>query len=96
MGMIDNTPIGKLTYTMLLAFAEFEKSLTVERMNDGKEIARANNPDYREGRPKKFTKKQLDHAMELLKTHSYKEVESITGISRGTLTREKAKRSLEF
>lgn len=94
-GMIDNTPMGKLFYTMLLAFAEFEKALIVERMNNGKEVARANNPNFKEGRPKKYTKQQLELAMELLETHTYKEVTEMTGISRGTLCREKGKRNGE-
>lgn len=92
-GIIDNTPMGKLFYTMLLAIAEFEKALIVERMNDGKEVARANNPNFKEGRPKKFSRQQLDLAMELLETHSYKEVTEMTGISRGTLSREKQKQN---
>lgn len=96
MGMIDNTPMGKLTNTMLLAFAEFEKSLILERMNDGKAVAKANNPDFKEGRPKKFTKQQLEHAIELLKTKSYKEVMEMTGISITTLWREKNKKDKNF
>lgn len=93
MGTIDDTPIGKLTYTILLAFAEFEKSLIVDRMNEGKEVAKANNPDFKEGRHLKFSKQQLDHAMELLDKYTYNEVISMTGISRGTLWRERRKRN---
>lgn len=50
MGLIDNTPIGKLMVTMLLAFAEFERDVIVERTQTGKAIAKANNPEWREGR----------------------------------------------
>lgn len=50
MGLIDNTPTGKLMVTMLLAFAEFERDMIVERTMTGKAIAKANNPEYREGR----------------------------------------------
>lgn len=92
MGMIDNSPMGKLTYTMLLAFAEFEKSLILERMNDGKAVAKANNPNFKEGRPNKFTKQQLALAMELLETKTYKEVMEMTGISIATIWREKSKK----
>lgn len=91
MGMIDDTPMGKLTYTMLLAFAEFEKSLILDRMNEGKEIA-MQNPNYKAGRPKKFSKEKLNLAMDLLENHTYSEVEKMTGISRGTLVREHSKR----
>ena len=39
-GAIDNTPIGKLMRTMMLAFAEFERDLILERTQEGKKIAR--------------------------------------------------------
>ena len=92
MGLIENTPMGRLTVTNLLAFAEFERAMIVERTQEGKKIARL-NPDFREGRPKKFSKKQLEHGLELLKDNSYKQVEELTGISKSTLIR--AKRSLK-
>lgn len=53
MGLIDNTPTGRLMVTMLLAFAEFERDMIVERTANGKAIAREWNPDYREGRKEK-------------------------------------------
>ncbi|MHC5250548.1 hypothetical protein [Enterococcus sp. LJL90] len=49
------------------------------------------NPNFREGRPKKFSKDQLELALELLKQH--KTVSNKTGISVATLYREKAKRA---
>lgn len=90
MGMIEDSPIGKLILTIMLAFAEFERDLIIERTQEGKEIAKK-NPDYREGRPKKFKRKQIEHALELLEEHTYKEVEEITGISKSTLIRAKRK-----
>lgn len=50
MGIADNTPMGKLMVTMLLAFAEYERDMIIERLNDGKAEAKAKNPDYKEGR----------------------------------------------
>ena len=50
MGLIENSVTGRLLLNTLLAFAEFERDMIVERLNDGKEIAKANNPDYKEGR----------------------------------------------
>ena len=91
MGLIDNTPVGRFIMTILIAVAEFERDSIMERMNEGKAVARQKK-GYREGRPKKFSKKKLDSAMELLQTHSYRQVEEITGISRATLSRERAKR----
>ena len=40
MGLIDDTPTGRLMVTMLLAFAEFERDMIVERTTSGKAIAR--------------------------------------------------------
>lgn len=52
MGVLDNTPTGKLMYTIFLAFAEFERDMIVERTSEGKEIARL-DPNWSEGRRKK-------------------------------------------
>ena len=90
MGLLDNTPTGKLIRNILFAFAEFERDMIVERTQEGKSIAKQ-NPDFTEGRPKKFNQKQVNHALELLQDHSYKEVEQMTGISKSTLIRAKRK-----
>lgn len=50
MGKFDNTSLGKLTRTILLAFAEFERDIIVERTTAGKRYAREHNPNYREGK----------------------------------------------
>ena len=50
MGLIENSVTGRLLLNTLLAFAEFERDMIVERLNDGKEVAKAKNPDYKEGR----------------------------------------------
>ena len=92
MGLMDNTPTGKLIRNVMLAFAEFERDMIVERTQEGKAIAKQ-NPDFREGRPKKFSKIQINHAMELLEQYSYKQVEQMTGISKSTLIRNKKERS---
>lgn len=93
LGVIDNTPVGRLTYTILLSFAEFERNMIVERTRAGRELARQKD-GYIEGRPKKYSKTQLSLAMQLLENHSYKQVSSMTGISKSTLQREK-KRTVE-
>ncbi len=89
MGIIDDSPTGKLIRNIMLAFSEFERDMIIQRTREGKEIARK-NPNYRDGRPKKFTRIQIDHALELLQTHSYKQVAAMTGISKATLARAKA------
>ncbi|WP_046176755.1 recombinase family protein [Domibacillus indicus] len=90
MGLIENTPTGKLIFTILSGFAEFERDMIVERTQEGKAIARQRS-DFREGRPNKFTKAQILHALQLLETHSYKQVAEKTGISKSTLVRAKRK-----
>lgn len=91
MGLIENSPMGDLIITCLLAYSQFERSMIVERTSAGKEMAKK-SVDYKEGRPKKFTKKQISHALKLLETHSYKEVSLMTGISKSTLIRAKRER----
>ena len=49
MGLLDNTPTGKLIRNIMLAFAEFERDMIVERTQEGKAIAKL-NPEFREGR----------------------------------------------
>lgn len=89
MGLMDNTSVGKLIRSVMFAFAEFEKDMILERCQTGREIARQ-NPDYKEGRPKKFLPTQIKHAMCLLDSgNTYREVEAMTGISKSTLIRAK-------
>ena len=49
-GIIDTSPIGNFLVNTLLAVAELERSMILERMAAGKEIARTRH-GYREGRP---------------------------------------------
>ena len=85
-GIIDNSITGKLIRTIMFAFSEFERDMIIQRTQEGKQIAKM-NPNYREGRPKKYTIEQLSHAKELLKTNSYTQVAKMTGISKSTLIR---------
>lgn len=89
MGILDNTPTGKLIRMIFLAFAEFERDMIVERTQEGKQIARLRD-DFRDGRPKKYKKKQIEHALMLLDSgNTYRMVEEFTGISKSTLIRAK-------
>lgn len=88
MGVVEDTPIGRLTLTIMSGFAEFERDIIVERLAEGKARARAQGT-LKEGRPRKYTQQQIAHAMALLNEHSYTEVERLTGISKPTLTRYK-------
>ena len=89
MGVIDTSPTGKLIRNIMLSFSEFERDMIIQRTREGKAIARQ-NVNYHEGRPKKFTRAQINHALELLNTHSYKQVAEMTGISMATIGRAKA------
>ena len=94
-GLLENTTMGRFFLQTLLAVAEMERNLIIERTQEGKAIAKQRE-DFREGRPKKFTKKQIAHALELLEGGlSYREVSEQTGISPSTLTRAKQKREAE-
>ncbi|MCM3239605.1 recombinase family protein [Heyndrickxia oleronia] len=94
MGIIENTPTGRLIFTIFSTFAEFERDMIVERTQEGKMLAKQ-NPDFREGRPKKFSRQQINHALSLLENHSYKQVEDMTGISVSTLVRANKKKREE-
>lgn len=88
MGTISNKPMDKLMLNVLLAFAEFERDMIIERTQAGKAVARTKE-DFRDGRPKKYSKVQIEHALELLNNHSFTQVEQLTGISKSTLIRAK-------
>ncbi len=71
MGVMDNTPTGRLIRNIMLSFAEFERDMIVERTREGKAIARANGKKV-DGRPVKkidnlvfenFLKKQKEGLM---------------------------------
>lgn len=51
MGVVDDSPTGKLILGVMFAFAEFERDMIVQRTLEGKSVARLRE-DYREGRPK--------------------------------------------
>lgn len=89
MGLIENTLTGNLILTVMLAFAEYERGMIVERTQTGKAVARQ-DPNFRDGRPKKYTPEQLRLALDLLEQgKTYKQVTALTGISKSTLIRAK-------
>lgn len=93
-GLLEDTSMGRFFITTLLAVAEMERNMIIERTQEGKAIAKQ-NPNYREGRKPTYTKAQLDHAMKLKETHSFSQVEEATGISMSTLKREAKKRKAQ-
>ena len=81
MGVIDNTPTGKLMRTIMFAFAEFERDMIVQRTAEGKAVARKNNPNYKEGRKTKPWDAELFRAVH-------------DSVERGKLTVTEASRKL--
>ena len=87
MGLIENTLTGNLMLTVMLAFAEYERGTIVERTQTGKAVARQ-DPNFKDGRPKKFTPEQIDLALSLLaQGKTYRQITNMTGISKSTLIR---------
>jgi len=50
-GIINDTPSGKFMLNIFMSFAEFERDSIVERTSDGKEIKKATDPNFVDGRP---------------------------------------------
>ena len=85
-GKSEGPAMEQIFLKTLQAAMELNRITIVERMADGKARAKLNE-DYREGRPKKYTEKELNHAISMLTDHSYTQVETLTGISKSTLVR---------
>ena len=85
LGVLSNSSVNTLMRNVLLAFAQFERDMIVERTTEGKAICRENNPEWREGRKsveipefEKFLEKQKRGEM------SVKECCTLLNISRST------------
>ena len=87
MGEVDERPQGRLMLHILLAFAEFERDMIVERTQAGKAIART-KAGFREGRPP-ISKARKEAAINMILNDgvSYTEASMAVGISRSTLVR---------
>ncbi|MGO4970487.1 recombinase family protein [[Clostridium] aminophilum] len=89
LGILSNDSVNTLLRNVLLSFAQFERDMIVQRTQEGKQMARLTNPEFKEGRPRKWDDEQIGHALTLLKDHSYTQVTKLTGISKATLCRMK-------
>ena len=89
MGMLDNSSVGKLVRTVLLAVAEMERDMIVDRTQEGKRYAKRHNPNYREGRPRRKITPHYQAIYNYLKEHSYTETEDAFNVSRSTVYRIK-------
>ena len=67
LGVLNNSSMNTLLRNVLLAFAQFERDMIVERTTEGKAICRETKPEWKEGRKRKdppdfqkFLKKQKE------------------------------------
>ncbi len=85
LGMMDDSPTGRLIRNVMLCFAEFERDMIWQRTQEGKAAS-----GKKGGRKLKYSPEQMKHAMELLDGgHTYDDVVKMTGISKSTLIRAK-------
>ena len=85
-GLLEDTAMGQFFLTTLLAVAELERNQIVERTQAGKAIAKQNNPNFKEGRPR-TDDKLIKLVIELSQNHTIKEIVEITKLSRSTVMR---------
>lgn len=99
LGTLDDSEEGRMRQQSVRAFAEFEKAMVVERTQVRKAESRK-DLTFREGRPRKYGRREISAALRLLDNNSYKLVSEMTGISVSTLTRarsaERARKSGDY
>ncbi|EEM93467.1 Site-specific recombinase, resolvase family (DNA invertase-like protein) [Bacillus thuringiensis IBL 200] len=91
-GLLENTTMGRFFMQTMLAVAEMERNLIVERTQEGKTLAKQ-NPNFTEGRPKVHANKKLDEAMRMKAEmkYSFRQLSEVTNISMSTLQRHARK-----
>lgn len=93
MGIINNSILGKQILKDIKAFAAFQKEINIKKIYQGKSLKNIND-----GRPNKFSEKEINAALKMLSVNkgnmSYSQVSKETGISRSTLIRENNKRKI--
>lgn len=86
-GLLEDTTMGRFFLQTLLAVAEMERNLIIERTQSGKEIAKTKD-GFREGRPQKYAQGVYKMAVQMkLEGKTYKEIEKETGLSKSTIVR---------
>lgn len=93
-GLLEDSPMGRFFVATLLAVAELERSMIIERTQSGKEIAKT-RPGFKEGRPR-IPKAKIEAALSTVANGvTYKQAARIFGISESTLYNAAAKKRLE-
>ena len=87
LGMMDDSPTGRLIRNVMLCFAEFERDMIWQRTQEGKAAS-----GKKGGRKPKFSSEQIRYAMDMLdKGYTYEDVTKTTLISKSTLIRIRKK-----
>lgn len=87
-GYVDNsTATGKMIFNFLAVMAEFEHDMIVDRLAQGKAYAKAHNPNYHEGRPKRAITNRYWKIYEYSLDHSIRDTALTTGVSESTVNR---------
>ena len=80
-GIMDNTPSSKLIRDIFFSFTEFERDIIVERIQEGKAIAKTKE-GFKEGRPTRMNENQIKDVLSMLSVNggdkSYSEVAAFT------------------
>ncbi|KRM23306.1 recombinase family protein [Latilactobacillus graminis] len=88
MGIIEDTPSGRLIFTLFSAFAQFERDMIITRTQEGKHNARITNPSYSEGRKLTYSDADIQAAFNMREAGlTYDQISYQTGISASTLKR---------
>lgn len=95
-GVFDDRPGSKLMFQLLGAVAEFEHSLIVERTQQGKAYAKKHDPNFKDGRRPKMTKKQIERAYKRYEEgETVNEVAASFNVSKRTLQRNFRKHEIQ-
>ncbi len=81
--------MGKMLFNFLTIMAEFEHDMIVDRLAQGKAYAKAHNPNYHEGRPKRTITNRYWKIYEYSLDHSIRDTALATGVSESTVKRIK-------
>lgn len=72
-GLLEDTPMGRFFLTTMLAIAELERNMIIERTQAGRQYAREHGLLKNDGRPPKYNYEEQKEIYEYKKEHSYKE-----------------------
>lgn len=88
LGTVENSPMGRMIIRTLASVAEMERDMIIERTEEGKAFAKAHNPNFREGRPKRMQSKKRKKYIAInnfAKTHSARETGDAYDVSARTV-----------